>query len=766
MIFHPRSLALALTLAALGCGGDDSLPPLVFGALGDPVPFATAEQRATFTRGQEVAHRRFAPETGLGPHFNVTFCSGCHERPVLGGGASRYRNFLLQGQNLAGVFTLTGVNGIQPQFTTDPLVARAPTDPLTNATATRNPIPFFGVGLLAEIPEEEILARVDPDDRDGDGIRGRANYQAGYIGRFGVKAQNSSIEQFIRGPLFNHLGITSNPLTNARRALLPVPSAVEASATSGDGWLSQHQVGAPDMPIVDGDAAPDPELSEDDLFDVVSFSMLLAPAQPSALTATAEAGQRHFTAANCSGCHVPTLKGPHGTIAPYTDLLIHDMGAELDDGMTMGSATGRDFRTAPLWNVSSIGPFMHDGRADTLDDAIRAHGGEAAAARDAYLAMTTSEQAELLAFLTSLGGDAQATPGLLPPNAALPAAGTYGAPLAGVELARFAAGRALFDRDFGAADGLGPVFNGDACRSCHADPVIGGAGERGVNVTRYGILDDAGGFTAPPGGTMAHRFSSATGVRPPLDRAGNDFEARQPPTLFGAGLIDQIPDATILAHADPTDADGDGIRGRANVLGDGRLGRFGWKADVPSVAEFSRDAMSNEMGVTVAAQPGLTFGFALDNDGVTDPELDAAALDDLTFFMASLAPPPRTSTDPSAEAAGAQLFTSVGCARCHTPSMKTASGVDVALYSDLLIHDVAPATQHGGIAAGSVGMRELRTPPLWGLATSAPYLHDGAAATPRAAIEAHHGEADAVRAAFLALPPADQAALVAFLRSL
>ena len=154
------------------------------------------------------------------PRVQSHLLRGCHEKPVFGGSASHYRDFLLVGDELApDTVVPRGKNGVQRQFSLDS--ARAPSDPLTNISATRNPIPFFGAGLLAEIPDTEIVSHADPDDADGDGISGRVNYDGMLVGRFGRKAQTSRIELFVRGPLFNHMGITSDPLSDAQRAALP-----------------------------------------------------------------------------------------------------------------------------------------------------------------------------------------------------------------------------------------------------------------------------------------------------------------------------------------------------------------------------------------------------------------------------------------------------------------------------------------------------------------------------------------------------------------
>ena len=754
--------AVAAAVAA-ACSPGPSLATGVFGDLGDPIPTATADQLATFQRGKQVALHRFTKAEGLGPDFNVTFCAACHERPTTGGSGARYRNFLLVGQALPDQsFNPLGKSGVLDQFTEDPLT-RVMTPSQTNVTATRNPIPFFGVGLIAEIPDSVILANADPDDSNHDGIRGRVNYDRGFVGRFGRKSQTVSVEGFIRGPLFNHAGITTDPLSDAMRAKLPVPPE-DVGLSNTKSFL---QAAAPDGPTTDDDGVPDPEMSEQDLFDLVSYAMLLAAPKPDDPTPDSEAGRARFQKLDCSGCHVPSLQGPRGLVPLYSDLLLHDMGPALADGIVMKLAGASDFRTQPLWGIAAEGPYLHDGRADTLDEAIRMHGGEAQAARDAYVALAPADQALVQTFLTSLGGRSQASAGLLPPNAPIPNAGDYGGPAAALssdDAARFTAGRAIFDRDVPIGGGLGPEFNGDSCRACHFDPVIGGSGPADVNVIRQAYVTPAG-FIPQADGTMLHHQSVAVGVRPEPEPMCDYFEARQPPPIFGAGLLDAIADATILTHEDPNDADGDGIRGRANRLADGRIGRFGWKADVPSLAEFARDALSNEVGLTVPVQTGLTFGRTSDADGAPDPEIQQPDVDALVFFMQSLAPPPRTHQNVALEQSGEAIFASVGCAKCHVPSMPTTDGRTAQLYSDLLLHDLGPAFGPG-IADQQAAMTDFRTAPLWGLAKTAPYMHDGRAFTIEDAILAHRGEAQAVHDAFTKLSQGDHDALLAFLGSL
>jgi CxxC motif-containing protein (DUF1111 family) len=765
-----QRLLLLLTLA--GCAEEHTVTPLtegIYAALGEAMPRASAEQRDTFVRGKQVVTRRFTPETGLGPTFNLVSCGGCHERPVVGGSAGHYRDFLLVGSvQPDGSYVPVGKNGVQTQYQTG-AQARSPSDPRQNFSATRHPIPFFGTGLLAEITDQEILRRADPDDRDGDGVSGRANYDRGFVGRFGRKSQTVSIEGFIRGPLFNHLGITSNPLSPERKLLLPVPSAAPPTTALLRSLFvarASAQVAAPEMPNHDDDGVPDPELSEQDLFDLVSFAMLLAPPTPDAVPSPeAQAGHAAFRRFGCVSCHAEDLTGPGGRVPAYSDLLLHDMGDALADGIVMGLSTGREFRTQPLWGIVANAPYLHDGRASTLDAAIRAHAGEAASAQLAYVGAGDGERADLIAFLESLGGRDHASRGLLPPGAPIATEGKPGAPrrpLGPEEQAQFVRGRALFDHDFSIDDGLGPTFNGDSCRACHFDPVLGGAGPGDVDVLRQANPDGS----LPSGhGSMLHRHSNDA-TRPLPDPACTHFERRQTPTLLGLGLLDEIDPAAIEAHADELDVDGDGVSGRVRRLDDGRVGRFGWKANVPSLIDFVRDGMSNELGMTLpaAASP---FGTVQDADGVPDPELDAAALTDLAFFLRELAAPPRDLTVASEQelTAGQALFAGIGCTGCHLANLPSRDGGAVPVSSDLLLHEVG-SESYVGIADGTATARELRTPPLWGLSATAPYLHDGSASTVEQALSAHAGEAQRARGAYEQLSGSERATLLAFLRSL
>ena len=235
--------------------------------------------------------------------------------------------------------------------------------------------PVFDRGLLEAIPEETILALADPGDSDGDGISGRPNRvynfrtQQTELGRFGLKANNPDLLQQVAGAYQQDMGIT-NPY-----------------------FPEDSTVGQPQM----DDHRDDPEIGQETL-DINTFYVqtLAVPARRNIDDPQALRGEALFAAAQCSGCHIPTLQtGPHEiaalanqTIHPYTDLLLHDMGEELADDRPDFEADGREWRTPPLWGialtatVSGIPAYLHDGRARTLMEAIMFHGGEAETARE------------------------------------------------------------------------------------------------------------------------------------------------------------------------------------------------------------------------------------------------------------------------------------------------------------------------------------------------------------------------------------------------
>lgn len=369
----------------------------------------------------------------------------------------------------------------------------------------------------------------------------------------------------------------------------------------------------------------------------------------------------------------------------------------------------------------------------------------------------------------------------LAPSDPVPGVGEAGGPTTALspdDMAKWLAGRQVFDRNFNVPLGLGlPNYNADSCRACHSDPAMGGSGALEVNVSRFGH-DGAGteAFVNLPGGQAASKLrpppdgtreNYPTAMPNPADNA-DVFEQRQTPTLLGLGLVDTIADSTILANEDPFDLNGDGIKGVARIItvnGNPEVGKFGWKAQIPRMSDFVRDAMANEMGITTI-DDGRGFAVTTDVDAVADPELSQLDTDTISFFLANLGPPPRGDDhNPSAQA-GEVIFQSLKCNVCHVPSLdSTLPHLRVELFSDLLLHDVQPAGFHGMAETGAPsGM--YRTPMLWGLKDTAPYLHDGRAETIEQAILGHHNEAEFSSQGFLALTPGSKADLLNYLDTL
>ena len=353
-----------------------------------------------------------------------------------------------------------------------------------------------------------------------------------------------------------------------------------------------------------------------------------------------------------------------------------------------------------------------------------------------------------------------------------PTAGQIGGPVAGLgpmEIGMFNRGRLVFDRNFHRSTGLGaPGMNADSCRACHQDPVMGGAGGLELNVSRFAF--DNGGlgpYTDLPGGQgLSKLFPPFIPLREECNGSADVFEQRQTPSILGLGFVSEITDDVIIANEDPTDLNSDGVFGvarRLNVNGVVEVGKFGWKAQLPKVTDFGRDAMLGENGITTPNDGrGLTPNE--DADTAFDPELSFRDFEDLKMFMRKLAPPARKGSTAPEVAAGELLFDQVGCATCHIPSLMGPSG-PVNLYSNLLLHNVMPPGFRG-MSEDGAGVGMYRTSPLWGISDTAPYMHDGRAEDLDAAIRAHFSEAENARVSYEGLTPTEQAELIAFLEDL
>jgi CxxC motif-containing protein (DUF1111 family) len=401
------------------------------------------------------------------------------------------------------------------------------------------------------------------------------------------------------------------------------------------------------------------------------------------------------------------------------------------------------------------------------------------------------------------------------------------------EKALFDAGLADFKEVETVADGLGPRFNLDSCAGCHSQPGTGGSSPiSNPQVDMANQYNTLPSFITPDGPVREVRFKrnpdgtpdggvhalfvisgradaddNCTIKQPNFERqyANGNVIFRIPTPVFGAGLIEAIPDAAILANrrANAAAKTGLGIGGRPNRFrlsgepnnnpNDGTIARFGWKAQNKSLLLFSGEAYNVEMGITNELfpterdeTPGCQYAYTPNDTTNTDPEVGAtmSAVERFAFFMRFLAPPEPSAKEPGGEDSindGRRLFGSVGCALCHTPTLSTGNASVAAmrnkpvnLYSDLLVHNMGPGLADD-ISQGAAGGDEFRTAPLWGVGQRIFFLHDGRTTDLVAAIRAHKSagnfqyrgsEANLVVDRFNALSDNDKRDLLNFLRSL
>jgi CxxC motif-containing protein (DUF1111 family) len=387
-----------------------------------------------------------------------------------------------------------------------------------------------------------------------------------------------------------------------------------------------------------------------------------------------------------------------------------------------------------------------------------------------------------------------------------------------------------------ARDGLGPLFNTNGCQNCHikdgrghppaADALssvsmlvrlsIPAGPEHAAIIERLGVLaeptyggqlqDMANPGVAPEGKVRvsysSERVTFADGLevelrKPTLEitqlgygalHPETQFSVRIAPPMIGLGLLEAIPEAAILANADPDDLNGDGISGRANQVWDHAqqrttLGRFGWKAGQPTLNQQNADAFANDMGLTstLIAHDNCTTvqTDCLQAPHGGEPEVSDNILATVLFYTRNLAVPARRDVDAPEVIAGKNLFHQAGCQSCHTPQFTTAADAAEAElanqvirpYSDLLLHDMGEGLADNRPEFLATG-REWRTAPLWviGLTETVnghtQFLHDGRARNLLEAILWHGGEAEAAKQTVLTFNADERSALLAFLNSL
>ncbi len=371
--------------------------------------------------------------------------------------------------------------------------------------------------------------------------------------------------------------------------------------------------------------------------------------------------------------------------------------------------------------------------------------------------------------------------------------------LTGSQMNKHLLGDVAFAKVYTAEEGLGPIFVQSSCEGCH----IGDGKGHPINVvTRFGKLvngtfdymEDEGGAQLQP--------RSINGFQGELVPASHMFRTdRLPPLVTGLGFLAAIHDSTILNFSDSLDTDGDGISGRANYLSpesytifnpdihivntQGKyVGRFGKKAKEITLQDQIVFALLEDIGLTTDQEVVDLFNPQTGNqasDDVPDPEIGSSTVDNLLFYLRTLKVPTRRNADDADVLAGEQLFTQIGCGKCHIPSITTAksdiqvlSEVEIHPYTDLLIHDMGDFLDDG-FPEGSAQGSEWRTPPLWGLGLAAEsqggtmyLLHHGQATSIDQVLAFHlgGGEASSIATNYFALSETEQEQVIKFLMSL
>ena len=387
-----RSIAVLLVALTLGC---ETSRPEGAAAPGQPLPHLTPEERARFDAGLARFDRDFTEAEGLGPLFNQRRCSSCHDIPTLGGNGVEVvaKATRFEPPATCDLLEEQGGDMLQQHATAalEALGVRGESIPAgATAVAAIFPPQLYGLGLIQAIPDQEILKRADPEDADGNGVRGRSLIlEDGRLGRFGRKLRFATVRDFIEDALHEEMGLTT-------------PARPEETTINGR-----------PMPP-EADPAPDPEVSDSIVDLLTDYVVFLAaperevPVSSAAADSIAE-GELLFGRMGCAECHTPRMRtGPSDvpalhqrTVALYSDLLLHDMGEELATICAPG-VNPPEWRTAPLFGLRHRTAVLHDGRAQAYSRAIDLHGGEAATSRGRFLRLTPQQQAFLLRFLASL----------------------------------------------------------------------------------------------------------------------------------------------------------------------------------------------------------------------------------------------------------------------------------------------------------------------------------------------------------------------------
>ncbi|HZQ67938.1 MAG TPA: di-heme oxidoredictase family protein [Terriglobales bacterium] len=372
--------------------------------LGGPIPNLTTLETSLFNQGFQAFIHLWDPQQGLGAAYNQEACSVCHKDPVIGGNSTQKITFFGT-LNFDGTFNPLSSEGgpflqAQPFQFQQCLIKGEKIPPDATIAAVHQAPQTFGAGLIDNIPPAQISAQAVDKGMGVHGITNMVLDQNGklQVGRFGLKAQFANLLQTDASELQSEIGVT-NPLfpTEDLPGGQPIPPNCSIKIEPND----------------DGKQ----------LIALYHYNVYLAPNSPGSGNAH---GQLLFNSVGCNLCHLPSYKTAHRVFIPvafkgrfleshaledqpvnlYSDLLLHDMGASLSDGYPVGLATGSMFRTAPLWGLSTRiadgDGLLHDGRAKDVVSAIGFHGGEAAQVITNFNALSSGDQADVIAFISSL----------------------------------------------------------------------------------------------------------------------------------------------------------------------------------------------------------------------------------------------------------------------------------------------------------------------------------------------------------------------------
>lgn len=391
------SLIAGIIVVIVSCSKLEPAAPAEDQILDGTVEGLNYAQNAQFLAGDKAFNKEiFTRETGLGPVFVATSCRSCHNGDGKGHPFSTLTRFG-QTDSTGNQFLSMGGPQLQdralPGFTPEHIPAGAT---FANFTPPGN----TGLGFIELVSDADILAMSDPDDANGDGISGVPNWNGvpGFV-TVPVNAATRNGKHICR---FGKKGATFNLL---QQTVTAYNQDIGITSTFNP------------YDVYSGNST-DPEISDNTIRNVTAYLQTLkAPIQRNQNDADVIAGKQLFISANCSGCHKPQLQTgfspvdalSYKTFAAYTDLLLHDMGAGLDDGYTEGTAKTSEWKTPPLWGLglapnSQGGQYflLHDGRAKSIEEAIQMHGGEASNAKNNFNALNEGERQKIIKFLKSL----------------------------------------------------------------------------------------------------------------------------------------------------------------------------------------------------------------------------------------------------------------------------------------------------------------------------------------------------------------------------